>query len=232
MRDSRGMSDSTLDARGRDSATRVVSDVFAKARDPRPRRAARSRQAGRPPPLLPDPRVPGGARGGDGGTRDDHARLQQLPGADHGRAGQAGGPRRPGALRHRRHRLAPAQRHHAPPRGAGARARRLDGDRGRDRLHDRLPVEPGRDQRHPRARRHRDLRLGRPRLDPRRLQALRRPPAALPPQPDGQAGDDAGAGRSPTRAGRWWWSTASSRWRATSATCRRSSSFAGASGRG
>src|SRR4029077_20888171 len=32
MRDSRGMSDSTLDARARDSATRSVSDVFEKTR--------------------------------------------------------------------------------------------------------------------------------------------------------------------------------------------------------
>ncbi len=66
-------------------------------------------------------------------------------------------------------------------------------DRGRDRLHDGLPVEPRGDQLDPGARRHRHLRLGGPRLDPRRLQALRRPPAALPAQPDGQAGDDAGA---------------------------------------
>jgi len=43
----------------------------------------------------------------------------------------------------------------------------------------------------PRARRHRDLRLRRSRLDPRRLPPLRRALAPLPPQPNGQAGDDA-----------------------------------------
>ena len=44
------------------------------------------------------------------------------------------------------------------------------------------------------ARRHGDLRLRRPRLDPRRLPPLRRQAAALPPQPHGQAGEDAAAG--------------------------------------
>ena len=68
------------------------------------------------------------------------------------RARQAGGARRPRAVRHRRHRIAPAERHHPDARRARARARRLDGHRGRDRLHDRLPVEPRRDQRDPRAR--------------------------------------------------------------------------------
>ena len=43
--------------------------------------------------------------------------------------------------------------------------------------------------------RHRDRRLRRPRLDPRRLQALGRPPAALPPPAPGQARADARAGR-------------------------------------
>ena len=137
-------------------------------------------------------------------------------------------PRRARGLRHRGHRLAPAERHHPAAPRARARAGRVDGDRGRDRLHHRLPVEPGGDQRDPRARRHRDLRLGRPRLDPRRLQALRRPPAPLPPQPDGQARDDARASRGRRAAAPWWSSTASSRWRATSATCRRSSSSPGA----
>src|SRR3954454_10022569 len=45
--------------------------------DPRPGRAARSRQGGRPPPLFPHPRVPGRAGGRDGGPGDDHARLEQ-----------------------------------------------------------------------------------------------------------------------------------------------------------
>ena len=179
-----------------DARPRITGGRLREGPRPRPRRAARGRQGGRPPPLLPDPRVAGRPRGRDGGPRDDHARLQQLPGADHRRAGEAGRPRRARGLRDRGHRLAPAERHHPAAPRARARARRVDGDRGRDRLHHRLPVEPGRDQRHPRARRHRDLRLGRPRLDPRRLQALRRPAAALPPQPDGQARDDARARRS------------------------------------
>ena len=68
-------------------------------------------------------------------------------------------------------------------------------DRGRDRLLDRLPVEPGHDRHDPRAGRHGDRRLRRPRLDPRRLPPLRRQAAALPPQPHGQAGEDAAARR-------------------------------------
>ena len=40
-----------------------------------------------------------------------------------------------------------------------------------------------------------DLRLRRPRLDPRRLPPLRRQAAPLPPQPHGQAGEDAAARR-------------------------------------
>ena len=72
------------------------------------------------------------------------------------------------------HRLAAAERDHAAAPRARARAGRVDGDRGRDRLHHRLPGERRLHRHDPRARRHRDLRLGRPRLDPRRLQALRR----------------------------------------------------------
>ena len=78
-------------------------------------------------------------------------------------------------------------------------------------------LEPGR---------HGHLRLRRPRLDPRRLQALRSAPAALPPQPHGQARDRCWSAPPATRAPPWSSSTASSRWRATSATCRRSSSSA------
>ena len=107
---------------------------------------------------------------------------------------KGGRPRRARALRHRR----------SPGRGlingtipaahrARARDRGMDGDRGRDRLHDRLPGQPRHDRDDPRARRHRDLRLRRPRLDPRRLPALRRAAAPLPPQPHGQARADAGA---------------------------------------
>ena len=51
---------------------------------------------------------------------------------------------------------------------------------------------PGHD---PRPGRHGDRRLGRPRLDPRRLPALAGQAAAVPPQPAGQAGEDARARR-------------------------------------
>ena len=43
--------------------------------------------------------------------------------------------------------------------------------------------------------RHRDLRLGRPRLDPRRGVDVARPHPPLPPQPHGQAREDARARR-------------------------------------
>ncbi len=199
---------------------------------PRPPRAARSGQGARPPPLLPPAHLAGRPGGRDGGARDDHARLQQLPRADRRRAGQAGRARRAGDLRHRRHRLAPAERDDPAARRPRARAGRVDGDRGRDRLHHRLPGEPRLHRDDPRARRHGDLRLRRPRLDPRRLPALRRQAAPLPPQPDGQAGEDAAARGARTAAASWSSSTASSRWRATSATCRGSSSSARPTARG
>ena len=50
--------------------------------------------------------------------------------------------------------------------------------------------------------------------------ALRRQTAPLPPQPHGQTGEDAAAAPPRTAAASWSSSTASSRWRATSATCR------------
>ena len=78
----------------------------------------------------------------------------------------------------------------------------------------------------PRARRHGDLRLRRPRLDPRRLQALGGEAAPVPPQPDGRSSRRCSSARRTTAAACWWSSTASSRWRATSATCPRSSSSA------
>ena len=58
-------------------------------------RAAARRPRGGPAALLPPPRGPGRAGGGDGGRRADHARLQQLPRAD-GRPARA---RRPPATR-------------------------------------------------------------------------------------------------------------------------------------
>ncbi len=63
------------------------------------------------------------------------------------------------------------------------RARRVDGDRVGARLHHRLPGERRLHRHDPRTRRHGDLRLRRPRLDPRRLPAVRREAAPLPPQP-------------------------------------------------
>ena len=50
--------------------------------------------------------------------------------------------RRPRALRHRRSPARASERHHPAARRARARDRRLDGHRGRARLHDRLPGEP------------------------------------------------------------------------------------------
>ena len=70
----------------------------------------------------------------------------------------------------------------------------MDGDRGGDRLHHRPPGQRG-DARHaPRPRRHGDRRLRRPRVDPRRLPALAREAARVPPQPARQAREGAGPG--------------------------------------
>ena len=165
---------------------------------PRSARAARSGEGARPAPLLSAADLGGGAGGRDGGARDDHARLQQLPGPDRRRAGQAGGPRCPRGVRHRRHRIAPVERDHSTAPRARARAGGVDGRGGRDRLHDRLPGQRRVHRRDPGAGRHRDLRLRRPRLDPRRLPPLRGEASTVPPQPDGQAGEDAG----PRRRGR------------------------------
>ncbi len=167
---------------------------------PRPPRAARSGQGARPAALLPPAHLAGRPGGGDGGARDDHARLQQLPRPDRRQPGQGGRSRRARDLRHRRHRLAAAERDDAAAPRPRARAGGVDADRGRDRLHHRLPVEPRLHRHDPRAGRHGDLRLRRPRLDPRRLSALRRQAAPLPPQPHGQAREDAPARRARTAA--------------------------------
>ena len=82
------------------------------------------------------------------------------------------------------------------------------------------------------ARRHRDRGLRRPRLDPRRLRALAREAAALPPQPPGEAREDARARAGGRRRACSWSSTASSRWRATSRRCARSARSASATARG
>ena len=184
-----------LHSRQMGETAKAPVDVFAKARSHDRLEQLEAAQGARPPPLLPAAHLAGGPGGRDGGPRDDHARLQQLPGADRRRAGQAGRPRGARDLRHRSDRLAPAERHDAPARRSRARAGRVDGHRRRDRLHDRLPVEPRLHRDDPRARRHRDLRLRQPRLDPRRLPPLRREASPLPAQPHGQAGEDAAAGR-------------------------------------
>ena len=80
----------------------------------------------------------------DGGRPADHARLQQLPRADRRRARDAGRRGRAAPLRHRPDRLAPAQRHDPAAPGARARDRRVDGHRGRARVHDRPPGQPRR----------------------------------------------------------------------------------------
>ena len=65
--------------------------------------------------------------------------VQQLPRADRRRARDPGRRGRAAPLRHRPHRVAPAQRHDAAAPRARERDRRLDGHRGRDRLHHRPP---------------------------------------------------------------------------------------------
>ena len=88
------------------------------------------------------------------------------------------------------------------------------------------------DARHdPLACRHGDRRLRRPRLDLRRLPALAREAARLPPQPPRQAREDARSAPRPTAAACWSSSTGSSRWRATSRRCARSASSARATAR-
>ena len=113
--------------------------------------------------------------------------LQQLPGADRRRARDAGRPGRAHPLRHRPHRLAPAQRHDTAAPRARARARRVDGRRGGDRLHHRPPGQRGHARHAAERGRHGDRRLRRPRLDPRRGAALAGEDAPLPAQPHGQA---------------------------------------------
>ena len=92
-------------------------------------------------------------------------------------------------------RLALPERHAPAAPRARARARRLDGHRGRARLHHRLPGQHRRDRHAARPGRHRDLRLGRPRVDPRRGHDVAGPHPPVPPQPARQARDDARARR-------------------------------------
>ena len=99
----------------------------------------------------------------------------------------------------------------------------MDGRGGRDRLHDRPPGQRRHARHAARAGRHRHRRLGRPRLDPRRLPALPRAAAPVPPRPPRQAREEPPAGARRTAAACSSSSTASSRWRATSPRCPRSS---------
>ena len=142
-------------------------------------------------------------------------------GPDRRRAGQAGArATRSSSYGTGAHRLAPAERDHPPARRARARARRVDGDRGRDRLHDRLPGEPRRDRHDPRARRHR--RSATPATTPRSSTAAGSPaPSCAPSATTGWTSwRRCWSGPPRTAAACWSSSTASSRWRATSATCR------------
>ena len=66
-----------------------------------------------------------------------------------------GAARRARPLRHRPHRLAPAQRHDPAAPRARARDRRMDGHRGRARLHHRPPGQRRHARHDPRPRRHR-----------------------------------------------------------------------------
>ena len=175
--------------------------------------------------VLERPARPGGR---DGGRRADHARLQQLPRPHRRRARQGRrAARRARALRHRPHRLAPAQRHHSPlhlelERELAEWMGTEDAivfTTGYQANIGTLGTLLG-------ARRHRDRRLRRPRLDPRRLPALAGQAAPVPPQPPRQARADARARRRATAAACSSSSTACSRWRATSRRCPRSPSCA------
>ena len=130
-------------------------DIDRRLRQGARARADRSTQGGprpRRPPLLPYARGPHAARGGDGGPQPDHARLQQLPGADRRRARQAGRARRAEPVRHGHHRVALPQRDARPAPRARARAGRLAGHRRGARLHHRPPGQRGRAGDDPRAR--------------------------------------------------------------------------------
>ena len=98
----------------------------------------------------------------------------------------------------------------------------MDGRRGRDRLHDRPPDERRHARDAARARRHRHRRLGRPRLDPRRLPAQPRAGCARSATAASTSSRRASSGRARTAEACSSSSTACSPWRATSRRCRRS----------
>ena len=212
-----------LDGHGADPTCRTSIDVFAKARGHERAEQLRAAREADLAALLPAARGPGAARRRDGGRRAHHARLEQLPRADRRRARRCRAPR--DALERYGTGLTGSRFLNgtiaAAPR-ARARARRVDGHRGRARLHDRPPGQHRHARHAARPRRHRHRRLGRPRLDPRRLPALARQAAPVPPQPARQARDGARARGGATAAACSSSSTACSRWRATSPRCPRS----------
>ena len=127
---------------------------------------------------------------------------------------------------------AAAQRHARPAPGPRARARGVDGDRGGDRLLDRPPGQRRHARDDPRPRRHRDRRLRRPRLDPRRLPDLARQAAPVQAQPAREAREDAPARRRGRRRRAGGRRRRLLAWRATSRRCRGSSSCARPTARG
>ncbi len=100
------------------------------------------------------------------------------------------------------------------------RAGRVHGRRGRARLHHRLPRQHRRDRHAARPRRHRDLRLRRPRLDPRRGVALASADPAISATTGSTSSRRCCSEPSPTAAACSWSWTACSRWRETSRRCR------------
>ena len=112
-----------------------------------------------------------------------------------------------------------------------ARDRRLDGDRGRDRLHHRPPGQRRHARDDPRPRRHRRRRLRRPRVDPRRLPAQPRQAARRSATTAWTSSSACSSAPPTTAAACSSSSTASSRWRATSPRCPRSATCASASAR-
>ena len=164
---------------------------------PRAQRADRVRPPRGPDALLPrwSSRRPGPVVRMEG-ARAPHARLEQLPRPDRRRTRQGGRARRARALRDRPDRVAPHERHDpAAPRSS--RQEIADWLGAEDALvfttgyqanvgclsgvlsaSDTVIVG-----------------LRRPRLDPRRLQALGSAPSAVSPQPARQARADARAGR-------------------------------------
>ena len=180
-------------------------------------RAAEDGTRARRPALLPGVGGPDAARRGDGGQAPGHARLEQLPGADRRRARQTG--------RARRARTGTAPASPAPAFLNGTIELHMELER---ELAEWLDTEaalvfttghqanvgalgtilgPGR---------HRDRRLRRPRVDPRRLPPLPRQAQGLPAQPGRPARADASRPRPRRAAASWSSSTACSRWRATS----------------